>query len=128
MDDLQQDCCELIKDPRFQRAVDLFNGAQWYSAHDLFEELWHETNGLERRTLQGVLQIAVAELHLERGNKFGATVLYGEGLGRLRCVGTPDLGLDIDCFCSCLEQRFEKLQRARELESSSLPVLNFKHE
>ena len=30
-------------DPRFQQAIELFNSQQWYDAHDVFEELWHET-------------------------------------------------------------------------------------
>ena len=30
-------------DPRFQQGVELFNAGEWYAAHDLFEELWHET-------------------------------------------------------------------------------------
>ena len=30
-------------DPRFQQGLELFNAGEWYAAHDLFEELWHET-------------------------------------------------------------------------------------
>ncbi len=80
---------DLINDPRFQLAVELFNQADWYPAHDAFEELWHETSGQARQTIQGVLQVAVAQLHLQRGNRRGATLLYGEGLGRLKALGTP---------------------------------------
>jgi len=71
----------LMADPRFGAAVELFNQGQWYPCHDGFEELWHETQGSSRKALQGILQIAVAHIHLERGNRRGATVLLGEGLG-----------------------------------------------
>jgi len=30
-------------DPRFQQGLELFNAGEWYAAHDIFEELWHET-------------------------------------------------------------------------------------
>ncbi len=70
-------------DPRFAQGVELFNAAQWYEAHDVFEALWHETTDPERRWLQGVVQIAVAMVHLGRGNTNGAAILLGEGLGRL---------------------------------------------
>ena len=79
----------LLDDSRLYEAIHLFNSANWYPAHDAFEELWHETIGPERDVIQGVLQVAVAQLHLERGNKSGATILYGEGLGRLRKMGIP---------------------------------------
>ena len=54
----------LEADPRFQDAIRLFNTQEWYAAHDVLEELWHETADPERRCLQGLLQVAVAQLHL----------------------------------------------------------------
>lgn len=85
----------LLADPRLTEAITLFNQGEWYACHDSFEELWHETNGPVRPLLQGILQVAVAQLHLERGNRHGATVLLGEGLGRLQGCGERGLGLDL---------------------------------
>ena len=113
----------LLKDPRFREALDLFNSSDWYPAHDAFEELWHETNGPERQILQGVLQIAVAQVHLERGNKRGATILYGEALGRLRSATLEDLGLDINNLCSCIETRLRLLQKKGDPDTCSAPFL-----
>ena len=113
----------LLNDLRFQKALHLFNAANWYQAHDVFEELWHEASGPERRTLQGILQVAVAQLHLERGNRSGATILFGEGLGRLRTFGTPDLGLDIHQLCECIERRLIFLQRGEDFEGCDVPTL-----
>ena len=93
---LDPDELALITDPRFEQAVGLFNAGEWYACHDGFEELWHETQGPSRRALQGILQIAVSQLHLQRGNHRGATVLLGEGLGRLQSYGPVQLGLDLD--------------------------------
>jgi uncharacterized protein len=86
---------ELMADPRLQQAVAQFNGSDWYACHDGFEALWHETQGPMRPVLQGILQIAVAQLHLERGNLRGATMLMGEGLGRLNGCEDRALGLSL---------------------------------
>ena len=110
-------------DPRFQQGVELFNAGEWYAAHDLFEELWHETADPERRSLQGILQVAVAQLHLQRGNRRGATILFGEALGRLKRPGTPDLGLDLASLCRAAQQRLEALQQDGDPESCTVPVL-----
>ena len=112
----------LLADKRFQKAVDLFNSEDWYPAHDAFEELWHETFGSERITLQAFLQIAVAQLHLESGNINGATILFGEALGRLTKLGAPDLGFDIGELSLRLENRLTSLQHKRALDSVS-PLL-----
>ena len=112
-------------DHRFKQAVELFNNGEWYEAHDVIEELWHETAEPHRRSLQGVLQVAVAQLHLQRDNRRGATILFGEALGRLKRPGTPDLGLDIQGLCSCVEQRLRSLQQDEDPELCTVPVLRF---
>ena len=117
----------LLADSRFHKALGCFNSADWYPAHDFFEELWHESNGPERNTLQGFLQIAVAQLHLESGNKNGATILYGEALGRLKKIGTPDLGVDIETLCECVNQRLSLLHHDLDPDQLSVPFL-FKRE
>ena len=89
----------------------------------MFEELWHETGEPERRSLQGILQVAVAQLHLQRGNRRGATILFGEALGRLRRPGTPDLGHDLDGLCAVIQGRLELLQLDGDPESCTVPVL-----
>ena len=112
-------------DPRFQEGLELFNAGEWYAAHDFFEELWHETADPERRSLQGILQVAVAQLHLQRGNRRGATILFGEALGRLKRQGTPDLGLDLESLCRAAQQRLEALQQDGDPELCTVPVLQY---
>ena len=113
----------LIEDKRFKHAVNLFNSKDWYPAHDAFEELWHETAGPERYTLQAFLQISVAQLHLENGNTNGATILLGEALGRLTKMGAPDMGFDIEKICYYLDECLDKLHGELELNGLNPPVL-----
>lgn len=113
----------LRADRRFQEAVALFNQGEWYACHDGFEELWHETLGPSRAVLQGILQIAVAHLHLDRGNLRGATVLMGEGLGRLQSCGVEALGLDLGKLRAAVEPRLQALQQGMPLDRLPLPTL-----
>lgn len=116
---------DLLSDPRFGEAVALFNQGEWYACHDLFEALWHETAGPLRPLLQGILQIAVSQLHLERGNQRGATVLIGEGLGRLRGLDVHAAGLDIDALRQAASARLQLLQSGESiaLAGQDLPTL-----
>ncbi|KEF43459.1 MAG: hypothetical protein ER33_01565 [Cyanobium sp. CACIAM 14] len=113
----------LQADPRLWQAVAQFNDADWYACHDGFEELWHETQGPMRPVLQGLLQIAVAELHLERANRRGATVLMGEGLGRLRRCDDQSLGLSLAPLRAVASERLGGLQAGADLASLPLPRL-----
>ncbi len=113
----------LLADPRLQQAMALFNAADWYACHDAFEELWHETAGPMRPVLQGILQIAVGQLHHSRGNRRGATVLTGEGLGRLRSAPAEALDLDLEALRSSASGWLEALQSAGEVPAMAAPVL-----
>lgn len=113
----------LLADTRLGEAISLFNSGDWYACHDGFEALWHETAGPMRPVLQGILQIAVAELQLERGNCSGATILMGEGLGRLKVCPTNALGIDLDVLINSAMLRLLALQQQRTLESLELPRL-----
>ena len=116
-----------LNEPRYILGMKLFNSCNWYRAHDIFEEIWHETIGPERQTLQGILQIAVAQIHLENGNINGATILYGEALGRLNKSSIDSLGLDISKLCKTAETRLHYLQKGRDLSNCSTPFLDFAH-
>ena len=112
-----------LEESKFLQAIELFNSQEWYLAHDLLEEIWHETNVPERTTIQGLLQIAVAQLHLDKGNMNGATILYGEALGRLKANAITDLGLDISSLCKNIEERLSLLQKGLIPKKIIDPVL-----
>ena len=114
---------ELLADTRLGEAIFLFNSGDWYACHDSFEALWHETAGPMRPVLQGILQIAVAELHLERGNCRGATILMGEGLGRLKACPPNALEIDLVALINLSLQRLLALQQQRSIEGLDLPRL-----
>ena len=114
-----------INDSRFEIGMKLFNSCQWYKSHDVFEEIWHETGGPERQLLQGILQVAVAQVHLENSNLNGATILYGEALGRLKRFHLANFGLDIEGLSNSVKRRLEFLQMGKDLTCCSLPVLSF---
>ena len=105
------------------KGIELFNRKEWYLAHDIFEEIWHNIYGLERVTVQAILQIAVAEVHLENGNISGAVILYGEGFGRLKNDRLPNLGVDIEKFSIDVEKRFKILQLGGNLNEVKSPQL-----
>lgn len=114
---------DLAADPRLREAVDQFNQGDWYASHDGFEALWHETLEPDRTVLQGILQIAVAHLHRERGNLRGATVLLGEGLGRLSPCGDGAIGFDLALLRTNSAQYLEALQQQRSLDGLPAPCL-----
>ena len=104
-------------------AVNLFNNHEWYEAHDAFEEIWNSVDGDERQVIQGILQVSVSQFHLSKGNFNGATILLGEGLGRIKTRTKINLGIDLESFCRCLEDLLRKLQYKEILSDKDKPFL-----
>ena len=104
-------------------ALDLFNNQKWYEAHDAFEEIWNSLDGEERQVIQGILQVSVSQFHLSKGNLNGATILLGEGLGRIKTRTKINLGIDLESFCRCLEELLRKLQSRDTLKENDKPFL-----
>lgn len=113
----------LLKDERYQLAVDLFNRQQWYAAHDAFEELWHEAQGTERALLHGIIQISVAEYHLECGNLRGSTLLMAEGLNHLLSADAQDVDFNITGLKTTVAKRLSALQSGTSIIDHPLPFL-----
>ena len=54
-------------DPHWLRGLEAFRAGRYFEAHEEWERLWREASGEDRRFLQGLIQLAAALVHLERG-------------------------------------------------------------
>ena len=119
---MNEESTKILKDSLFT-ALNLFNNHKWYEAHDAFEEIWNSVDGDERQVIQGILQVSVSQFHLSKGNLNGATILLGEGLGRIKSRTKINLGIDLDSFCLSLEDLLRKLQHNETLNEKDRPYL-----
>ena len=119
---MNQQSTKGIKDSLFI-ALKIFNNHEWYEAHDAFEDIWNSVNGDERQVIQGILQVSVSQFHLSKGNLNGATILLGEGLGRIKPRTKINIGIDLESFCRCLEDLLRKLQYKETLNENDKPFL-----
>jgi predicted metal-dependent hydrolase len=67
----------------FQEGIDLFNQGRFFECHEAWEQVWNRSRGEEKLAIQGLIQAAVAILHLERGNREGAKSLYAKARAKL---------------------------------------------
>jgi uncharacterized protein len=71
----------------YRRGIRLFNLGEFYDAHEVWEDVWRESSGMEKKFLQGLIQAAVALHHHSTGNLVGACSLMERGVGNL--AGCP---------------------------------------
>jgi len=72
---------------RYQLGIRHFNAREFYDAHEIWEDVWRESHGVEKRFLQGLIQAAVALHHHSTGNVVGACSLMERA--RRNLAGCP---------------------------------------
>ncbi len=96
-------------DPRYLAGILLFNEGDFFGAHEVWEDLWSESHGDERRFVQGLIHAAVGLCHFGNGNLAGAVKLYRSSRDYMRLCGSPFLGLDVDAFWHQMDRCFAPL-------------------
>src|SRR5262249_21396087 len=96
-------------EPRYLAGVLLFNAQDYFEAHEVWEDLWAESHGQERKFYQGLIQAAVGLCHFGNGNLGGAAKLYRSSRDYMKDCGSPFLGLDVVEFWQQMERCFQPL-------------------
>ena len=115
-------------DPRYLAGVLLFNAQDYFEAHEVWEDLWADSAGTQRRFYQGLIQAAVGLCHFGNGNLGGAVKLYHSARDYMEPCGSPFLGLDVNDFWRQMERCYEGLlpapvDRSLRPDPARLPAL-----
>ncbi|MGL4650392.1 MAG: DUF309 domain-containing protein [Caldilineaceae bacterium] len=81
-----------------------FNRGEYFEQHELLEHAWLEEQRPVRAMYQGILQVGVAFLQIERGNWAGAIKMFRRGLPRLRDLPPICQGVHLAEFRSTAEE------------------------
>lgn len=117
-------------DPRYLQGIEYFNQCEFFEAHEVWEDLWHEVQGPSRRFYQGLIQVAVCLHHFGNGNLRGASKLYHSSSKYLTEYAPHFAGLDVDrllaemqrCCAAILEM--QELPAAVEIEVDLIPEIH----
>jgi predicted metal-dependent hydrolase len=105
-------------DPRYLAGIVLFNRGDYFEAHEVWEDLWMETAGADKKFYQGLIQAAVALCHFSNGNLRGASKLYRSSTDYLKKYPSPHFGLNLDEFGQQMNACFAGLLTAESPDSS----------
>ena len=78
-----------------RKAIALFNAGEFFEQHEAFETLWRAEPGPIRQLYQGILQVGVAYLQIQRGNYDGARKIFQRAWQYLTVLPDVCRGIDI---------------------------------
>lgn len=103
--------CEERQPALLQRGIEQFNRGEFFEQHETLERLWLEEARPIRRLYQGILQIGVAMLHIQRRNHHGAVYMLTRGRGYLQPFAPVCQGVDVANLCDQAARVLEEFER-----------------
>lgn len=91
--------CQQAPSPLLVEAATLYEAGDYFTCHEVLEELWRGTAGPLRELYRGLIQIVVGLYHLQRGNLVGGRQVLARGLARVERYPSPCVGLDLAQLC-----------------------------
>jgi uncharacterized protein len=116
-------------DARYLAGIVLFNRGDFFEAHEVWESLWMETFGPEKKFFQALIQAAVGLCHFCNGNVRGALKLYRSSKDYMQRYGSPFMGLDQTIFWGQMDRCFAELLTAAptdkiEIREELIPTID----
>lgn len=107
----------IFADPRFRAGVVEFNARNFFEAHEVWEDLWHDLVGEEKNLVQGLIQIAAAYLKLEQGNRSACRKLFEKALARIDAAGDQARQPGVQRLLEVVQRQLADLPRGIEIEA-----------
>lgn len=109
-----------------------FNRREFFEQHEHLELAWNEESRPVREMYQGILQVGVAFLQIERGNWRGALKMFRRGLSRLRELPGTCQGVDVAGLRAAAETIHAQItvlgpDRLDEFDRSRFPQVHFEN-
>jgi predicted metal-dependent hydrolase len=116
--------------------IHLFNDHEFFEAHEVWEDCWHEAYGTKYEFYQGMIQCAVALEHYRRSNPRGVVSLYDSYRRHFKDVPETFMGLDVKTFLAAMREALRPVLEADplpakgeiELDAARVPKISLKYD
>jgi uncharacterized protein len=113
----------------YHDGIRLFNACEFFDAHEVWEDIWHEAYGIKHDFYQGMIQCAVALEHYRRSNPRGGLSLFKSYNTKFAHVPPVFMGLDVKSFLEGMHHALRPVLEANptpargeiELDQSRVP-------
>jgi hypothetical protein len=107
----------------FAEGIEHFNAGRFWHAHESWESIWLVADEEIADFYQGLIQLAAAYHHLQRGTTRGAIRLFAAALGRLSAYPEQFCGLDRRAACAAAVRHSDEAAAGRVIAPLDYPKL-----
>ena len=118
-------------EPRLLEFIHLFNRKEFFEAHEVLEGLWLESSPPVKDFYKGLIQCAVAFVHLQRNNFRGAKKLFKTARGYLHNyvpqyeeINTEKLLQEFEAFFATIVTDAERSELMVDIAAERTPMIS----
>lgn len=108
-----------------EEGIALFNDHRFWHAHEAWERIWLHAAEPEKRFLQGLIQLAAAYHHAQRGTFRGGVRLFDAALSKLAPYPVHFLSVDREEVVSRAEIHREKIAKGEHIDEKEFPKFRY---
>lgn len=103
----------------------LFNEQKFWHAHEAWERIWLVASGEEKLFLQGLIQLAAAYHHVQRGTYSGGIRLFDAAREKLDEFPPGYGGVDRGAAMALAAQHRGRIARSEHIDPGDFPKLQY---
>ena len=114
---------DVKKQELFELGLKFFNHKQFYDAHEYWEELWLDYHLIDKKFIQGLIQLTVGYYHWSTGNLKGAFSLLNKSLNKMEAFSPSNRGLDVDLIIKSTRLSIQSIEDGKKIDWDRIPRL-----
>ena len=110
----------------FKKGLEQYKLMDYFEAHEFWEELWSDYYLLDRKFIQGLIQLAVSFVHIGNGNITGAKSLLKKSKEKFKDFSGFQRGININNLLKQIrkvELEYENLDNPDNFQWDLVPIL-----
>ena len=110
----------------FKKGLEQYQLMDYFEAHEIWEELWSDYYLLDRKFIQGLIQLAVSFVHIGNGNITGAKSLLKKSKEKFKDFSGFQRGININNLLKQIrkvELEYENLDNPDNFQWDLVPTL-----
>ena len=118
---------ELEKKKLFKKGLRYYKLKNFYDAHEAWEDLWSDYYLEDRKFVQGLIQLSVSFVHLERSNLKGANSLLNKCKSKFKLYSGINRGIDVNLLLEEIEnveKDYQKIENSLDFNWDLVPKLD----
>ncbi len=119
------DCLLISNMKAIESGIALFNDHHFWHAHEAWEEIWLRSTGDEKIFLQGLIQLAAAYHHVQRGTFRGGVRLFDGALKKLERFPAGWDGVDRAEAMATARRHRERIAHGENIDAGEFPKLRY---